>query len=129
MDRIKITVGMIERAGAEINRRTGMVLGTDETIAILERALNPPPEPEEIPVSEGMGIAGVLSAHKSPGWTERVTDIYRAMERVRREEAGGQEAAPCGANKEQGWVRTHHIHARSDDFMGGRTHRRKDDPK
>ena len=100
---VEITDEMVDRAEAllkdeMLTMRSGCVRPVAR--AALEAAINPPPEPE-IPVSEGMIRAGITqtiylctnayAGQRIRATPEEVEAIYRAMEKKRREECGGDE--------------------------------------
>ena len=109
------------------------------------RTVTVPPEPEEIPVSEGMRSVGVSmlaseAIEHSYSLTARVYSIYRAMETVRREEAekgvtickdlaealkapseirrhrrGADGGFVAGGPQPPRWINDHHTHRRKSD--------------
>lgn len=89
----KITDEMAERAATAASALSAEINRVKYWRAILEAALNPPPEEPEIPVSEEMRRAG---AWATPAQSQRMADfaaseseaIYRAMERARLKEVG-----------------------------------------
>ena len=93
MKRREVTEEMLRRGingAAEHNKPFRSEFTSDFIRAILEAALNPPPEPE-IEVSDAMLAAGFKAYHSlrgSPDAWDCLLLAYRAMERARREEAG-----------------------------------------
>lgn len=87
-----ITDAMVDRACAAGNNGTGREIMR----AMLEAALNPPPEPE-IPVSEAMIDAGNAATGGGDGRRAYIANIYRAMERQRRAELPPTES-PAASN-------------------------------
>lgn len=94
MPKIEITDEMVERgiAAESVMRKSSR----DRVRAVLDAALNPPPEPE-IEVTEAMERAGTkawmewMQVPNPTGEVYGCAHVYRAMERQRRKDAKEQE--------------------------------------